>query len=87
MSIDQFDTIPIRCPRLGGDAHFRFCRTSEEPFCHRIIVCWAEKIDIGEFLARHYTPEQIHSGLERKSGPKLDQILKAAEKAKEKTES
>jgi len=82
MSIDQFDTIPIRCPRLGGDAHFKFCRTSEEPFCHRIIVCWAQRIDIGTFLACHYTPEQIQAGLERKSGGKISQIIKAADKAK-----
>jgi hypothetical protein len=86
MNIDQFDTITIRCPRLGGDAHFKFCRTSEEPFCHRIIVCWAERVDIGSFLARHYTPEQIHLGLERKSGGKLNQILNAADKARDKNE-
>ena len=86
MSIDQFDTIPIRCPRLGGDAHFKYCRSSEEPFCHRIIVCWAERIDIGTFLAGHYTPEQIQAGMQKKSGPKLDQILNIKEKSKGGTE-
>jgi len=82
MSIDQYDEQEIRCPRLGGQVNFKFCRTSEAPFCHRIIICWAERIDIGTFLSENYTPEQIHSALNKPKATKLEQILKAMEKAK-----
>jgi len=82
MSLEQHDLLAIRCPRLGGDVNFKYCRTCEPPFCYRIIVCWAQSLDIGTYLAENFTPEQIHSGLEKKSGDKLAQILKIAEKAK-----
>ena len=65
----------IRCPRLGGDANFKYCRTCDEPFCSRIITCWAQKLDIGSFLAENYPPEQIQQGLERKVKDKLGQLL------------
>jgi len=82
MSQKQYDEREIRCPRLGGEVNFKFCRTSEEPFCHRIIICWAERIDIGAFLSENYTPEQIQSALNKPRATKLEQILKAMEKTK-----
>jgi hypothetical protein len=82
MSLDEFDSREIRCPRLGGEVNFKYCRTSEPPFCHRIIVCWAERMDIGTFLAENFTPEEIRSGLEKKSGDKLSQLLNIAAKSK-----
>ena len=82
MSIDQFDKLEIRCPRLGGEVNFKYCRSEEAPFCPRIVICWAERIDIANFLNENYTPEQIHSALNKPKSNKLDQILRAMEKAK-----
>jgi len=82
MSIDQYDSLAIRCPRIGGDVIFKFCRSCDQPFCHRIIVCWAITIDIGTYLAQNFTPQQIHSGLERKPRDKLSQLLNLAQKSK-----
>ena len=82
MTIDKHDHKEIRCPRLGGDVIFKFCRTCDPPFCHRIIVCWAQTLDIGTFLASNYTPAEIRQGLERKAGDKLGQILTLADKAR-----
>jgi len=82
VSIEQYDSEQIRCPRLGGDVIFQFCRTCDPPFCHRIIVCWAGRIDIGTYLAENFSAEQIYAGLGKKPDNKLAQILKAAEKSK-----
>jgi hypothetical protein len=82
MSIDEFDSIEIRCPRLGGEAIFKYCRTCEDPFCYRIIVCWAQRLDIGTYLAENFSAEQIQVGLEKKGGDKISQLIKLTEKSK-----
>jgi hypothetical protein len=82
MAITENDSQEIRCPKLGGEVHFKYCRTCGSPFCPRIVLCWAVKTDIGGFLAGNYTPEQIHTGMEMQSPGKLDQILTAAQKAR-----
>ena len=82
MSIEQYDSWEIRCLKLGGEVPFKYCRTTGEPFCSRIIFCWAERIDIGTFLAENFSPEQIHSCLEKKQPGRLEQIFKAVDKIK-----
>jgi len=82
MAIDQYDSLELRCLKLGGEVPFKYCRTTGEPFCARIIVCWAERMDIGTFLAQNFSPEQIQSGLEKKSPGRLEQIFKTINKIK-----
>jgi len=77
---EKYDNQTIRCPRIGGEVIFKYCRTSGEPFCRIIINCWATRIDIGSFLAENYSPEIIQKSL--KPSPKtsrLARILSAAE--------
>lgn len=75
MAIDDYDDKQIRCLRIGGDVVFKYCRTSGEPFCRVIIQCWAPRIDIGQFLADNYTPEQIKKGLARPEKGKIQSML------------
>ncbi len=85
MAIDQYDELEIRCPRLGGEVNFKYCRTCEKPFCPRIIFCWAQRIDIGDFLAKHFSAEEIHSALSKTSSGKLESLIKAMDEAKKLT--
>ena len=79
MAIDEYDDQTIRCLRIGDSVPFKYCRTSGEPFCWVIIECWAPRIDIGQFLADHYSAEQIHQGLERpQSGGRIKKMIDLA---------
>jgi hypothetical protein len=52
--IDAHDALVIRCPQLGGEAPFRYCRTVEESHpCRRVSACWAAMFDIDAFLRDH----------------------------------
>ncbi len=82
MALEQYDLGEIRCLKLGGEVPFKYCRGCGEPFCGRIITCWATRIDIGAFLAENFSPEQIYSCLGKKAPGRLEQIFKAADKAK-----
>ena len=81
MAIDDHDDKPIRCLRIGGDVVFKYCRTSGEPFCRIIINCWAPKMDIGQFLADNYTPEQIQKALAPPPKGKIQRMLELAKES------
>jgi len=67
MAIDQYDhEMHPRCPPLGGEVPFYHCRRVNRGLpCHRVVVCWADRIEIAAFLRAHYTPHD----LERMSTP------------------
>ncbi len=81
--IEQYDDLLIRCPQLGGEVPFRYCRTTNENLpCRKIIVCWEFKIEISRFLGDHYTIEQIQQALSPPSKTRIETILELIEKAK-----
>jgi len=82
MPSSRYDELEIRCPKLGGEVNFYYCRTSGKPFCSRIIFCWAQRIDIGGYLAENYSPEELKQGLIQSGSSRLETILNSVEKAK-----
>ncbi len=65
-----------RCPQLGGEVPFRYCRTvnAGRP-CARTVPCWHTIFDVRTFLARHYDLDEIQAS-ER---PRPDKIVQLAE--------
>jgi len=84
MSREVHDPLTLRCPRVGGTVPFEYCRKAGAPFCRSIIACWAVRLDIGQFLADHYTAEEIQAGLELPAQSKVQRMIELAEHAKEK---
>ncbi len=81
--IEEFDDLLIRCPMLGGEVPFRYCRTlNEELPCRKIIICWEFRIEIGKFLGDHYSLDQIQKALAPPTKTRLETILELVEKAK-----
>lgn len=81
--IEEYDALIIRCPMLGGEVPFHYCRTvNEELPCRKIIICWEFRIEIGKFLSEHYSFDQIQRALAPPAQTRLDTILELIEKAK-----
>ncbi len=81
--IEEHDALIIRCPQLGGEVPFRYCRTVHENLpCRRIMVCWEFRIEITTFLDEHYAIDQIQRALAPTTKTRLDTILELIEKAK-----
>jgi len=61
VNLDRYDEeMHPRCPPLGGEVPFRHCRRVNAGLpCHRIVICWADRLDIASFLRDGYTPEEI----------------------------
>ncbi len=81
--IEEHDALIIRCPMLGGEVPFQYCRSSNEELpCRKIIICWEFRIEIGKFLNENYSLGQIQQALAPPTKTRLETILDLIEKAK-----
>jgi len=62
--IDSNDHRRRRCPRLGHQLTFAYCRAPGTALpCRKILDCWFEAFDVRAFLEEHFTDEQIRQAL------------------------
>lgn len=81
--IEENDALIIRCPSLGGEVPFQYCRTVNEDLpCRRIIICWEFRIEIGKFLNEHYSIDEIQRALAPPARTRVETLLELIEKAK-----
>ena len=81
--IEEHDALIIRCPMLGGEVPFHYCRTANEDLpCRKIIICWEFRIEISKFLSENYSIYQIQRALAPPTKTRLETILELIEKAK-----
>ena len=80
--ITRHDQRRRRCPRLGHDIHFGYCRSpgAELP-CRRVFDCWWESFNVEGFIRRHYSEQDIENIL-RPRTDKLTSILEILQKAR-----
>jgi len=81
--IKEYDALIIRCPQLGGEVPFKYCRTMNEDLpCRRMTVCWEFRMEISKFLSENYSIDQIQRALAPPTKTRLESILELIEKAK-----
>lgn len=73
-----------RCPRLGGDITFAYCRSCGESgtVCFKILDCWWERFDILSYLKKRLTPEEFESLQEAKPPSKIKSLIELIQEAK-----
>ena len=80
--IEQYDDNTIRCPRIGGEVSFLFCRTENKMLpCRWIAGCWKGRMEIQTFLEDHYTGEELEQ-IFLPPKPKMEILVNLVEKAK-----
>ncbi len=58
--ITAHDAKQRRCPMLGHDVHFSYCRAPGRQLpCSRIFDCWWQTFDVRAFLRQHLSEEDI----------------------------
>ena len=76
-----------RCPMLGHDIRFSYCRQPGRDLpCGRIGDCWWETFDVESFVRANYTDEQVRQILSA-TKPKvlsLIELIQQAQKAGQK---
>ncbi len=70
-----------RCPSLGGEVPFLYCRKADQTGpCRRLPGCWLDRIDIFEYIRRFYTNEEVERYFSHSDTDRLSQILKQLER-------
>jgi len=62
--ITRHDERRRRCPMLGHEVPFAYCRQpgSDRP-CRKVLDCWWETFDVTSFMRAHYTEQEIDAAL------------------------
>jgi hypothetical protein len=74
-----------RCPQLGGPVPFKHCRRSGEDMlpCRKLLECWSSSLDVADFLATAYSPEEIQKAFGSPAKTRLDIMLETISNSKE----
>ncbi len=56
----QYDSLEKRCPLLGHQIQFSYCRQSEsEKPCYRILRCWSDSIPIYAYITEFFGSDEM----------------------------
>ncbi len=85
------DDYKIRCPRLGHQIFFSYCKVENQGGpCYKILDCWHRHFDVEGYLQKELTSEQWDRLVNRPAKPKmlsLIELIEQAKKRKKETES
>jgi hypothetical protein len=78
------DRLERRCPRLGGDVSFYYCRTSSDDSsaCWKIFDCWWECFDVVDYLNKYLPEDKFNKLVNTKPKPKMVSLVELIEQAK-----
>jgi hypothetical protein len=80
--IEQHDERQMRCPRVGGEVTFRFCRSENNMLpCRFVVGCWQGLVDIEAFLNEHFSEEELNR-IFSPPKPKMESLVDLMEKGK-----
>jgi hypothetical protein len=80
------DDVTIRCPRLGHQICFSFCRSENRGLpCSRALDCWFEHFPVEEHLRGELRPEewqQVFGGFAKPKLVSLVEMIREAQQVK-----
>ena len=77
-----------RCPRLGGEVTFSYCRSCEEGErpCFKVLDCWWERFDVVAHMKACLSPEAFAALATRRPPPnKVASLVDLIRQAQERT--
>lgn len=76
------DSFQIRCPRLGQQIHFAYCRHENKGLpCFKTLDCWYLHFQVVQYLQQELTAAEWHDSLEKSPTPKILSLVELIEKA------
>jgi hypothetical protein len=80
---ERYDHLEIRCPRLGGEVTFAYCRVEGGDLpCMRIAACWQCCIPIAEYLRVSLSPDQLERFAQQRPNARIVTLVEMIEAAK-----
>ncbi|MBW2467041.1 MAG: hypothetical protein JRF02_07055 [Deltaproteobacteria bacterium] len=76
------DTFQIRCPRLGQQINFSYCRQENMGLpCIKTLDCWYMHFQVVDYLKNDLSAEQWQETFEKPPTPKMVSLAELIEKA------
>ena len=80
---ERYDSLQIRCPRLGGEVTFKYCRVEGGDLpCMRIVACWQCCLPIAEYLRATLSPDQLERFTGQRPKERIATLVELIEAAK-----
>ena len=80
------DDLTIRCPRLGHQISFSYCRSENKGLpCFKALDCWHSYFSVEAFFKKELTPEEWEKVFRSPPKPKLLSLVELIEQAKGRT--
>ena len=77
------DDYSIRCPRLGHQLGFSYCRSENMGLpCFKVLDCWFEHFLVEEYLREELEPEDWDRLYRRPAKSKVQSLMDLIEEAK-----
>lgn len=81
------DDYRIRCPRLGHQITFSYCRRENYGFpCFRTLDCWYPHFLVEDYLRKELSPEEWDKAFTRPNKTKTASLVELIEQAKKRAE-
>jgi len=77
------DEFNIRCPRLGHQLIFSYCRSENNGLpCFKILDCWFEHFNVEEYLKEELESKDWENIINRSGPRKVQSLMELIEQAK-----
>jgi hypothetical protein len=79
------ESLVRRCPRLGGEVAFGYCKIcgERETPCFKVFDCWWERFDVVTHMKACLSPEAFEVLSTRRPPPKITSLVDLIRQAKE----
>jgi len=85
--MDRFDHLVLRCPRLGGEITFAYCRREQGALpCRMTLRCWEGLIPVEEHLRRYLSDDEWERCFNTPPKDKMATILEIADAVRKRKE-
>jgi len=79
----KYDDREIRCPRLGGEVQFSYCRRESGYLpCPRVVICWQAFFPVEQYLMENMSAEMWERFSQQQPKDKVTTLLDLIEAAK-----
>lgn len=78
------DDFLIRCPRLGHQIYFSYCRTENRGLpCFKALACWYPHFLVEDYFRKELSPEEWEKAFNHSAKTKIVSLVELIEQAKE----
>ncbi len=82
MPYSAFDHIEVRCPQLGGEVTFGYCRQLQEGLpCSRALVCFELRFPVDQYFQMVLYPQTYQRIFQTTPPSRMDKFLKTVSEA------